>query len=278
MIKNNTGFEKMEDSFWEDINQAVAEDLTPTTFDEELMVPMESYHPTFANLSPILNPDLVEMQQTLLAVLSHHLNPMCRYMKALSQGEESTEIFEITEMMISALIPKLEEAQLKKHAEDLIFFRSLMFLILGESDQHAVDELKNVILKAFAHIQMTFQLNYRGYKKAIENIVEFYRAMKQTPSIRAEDIRKFFGIGIPSITWVRKTKSSELQSISGIDAQGIAEMKKLANLYYCLPSGAQSMRTNFGSQLFANKKPDTVPNTDDIDATIPDIYVDESTL
>ncbi|MCI5073338.1 hypothetical protein MRY82_10440 [bacterium] len=272
--------DQLEDAFWDDIDQALADELSPTTFDEELLVPPhDTYHPTFANMEAPVSPAMLAMQETLLAALSVHLNPLARYMKALSKGEESAEVFEIIEMMISSLIPKLEEAQLTKHAEELIFFRSLMFLILGESDQHAIDQLKNVILEAYKDIQTTFQLDYRGYRKAIENIVEFYRAMKRTPSIHAEDIRKFFGIGVPSITWVRKTKSDELISLSGISAQSMMEMKKLAHVYHCLPTGAQSMRNNFGKRdkPASQTKPSTGTShsfDEDLEVTKPDIYID----
>lgn len=271
--------DQLEDAFWDDIDQALADELSPSTFDEEMLVAHDTYHSTFANMEPPVSPAMLAMQETLLAALSIHLNPLARYMKALSKGEESTEVFEIIEMMISSLIPKLEEAQLTKHAEELIFFRSLMFLILGESDQHAIDQLKNIILEAYKDIQVTFDLDYRGYRKAIENIVEFYRAMKRTPSIHAEDIRKFFGIGIPSITWVRKTKSDELISLSGISQQSMTEMKKLANVYHCLPTGAQSMRSNFGKRQSLKPEPPKSTNNahsfeDDLEVTKPDIYID----
>ncbi len=172
-----------------------------------------------------------QMHDTMLELMRDNLNPMCRYIKALRSGENIKDLLELCEIMTSVVVKKIEEVGLKDHHEDMVFFRSLLLLALSETDQHAVDKMKDVVIEGFKQIEKRFGLNLRGYKLAVRNLVDYFRALKQNPSINNEDVRKLFSVGIPSLTWIRRTRVEELQSLCGLDASTLKEARRLAFLF-----------------------------------------------
>lgn len=172
---------------------------------------------------------IAAMQETFLDLVRHSLNPIARYMKALQTGEDAKEIYEISELVVTPLIAKVDETGLTGHAEDLTFFRSLLLLAVGETDPHAKTKMKEIVFEGFAHVKRRFDLRCRGYRMAVRNLVELYRALKGIDALEPQDVRRLFAIGIPSLSWFRKMKTSELAQLSGVDAAKIARVKDIAS-------------------------------------------------
>lgn len=173
-----------------------------------------------------------QMKETFVQMCAQTLNPVCRYIKAISLGENSKEVLELSEMIVTALVPKIQNVGLREHHDDLVFFRSLLLLALGETDQHAVEKMKEVVMEGFEQIENRFGLEYRGYKLAVKNLVEFYRELKRNEFIEPQEVRNLFSVGIPSLTWVRRTRATELASLTGIRPEALTEIRKIAYLYH----------------------------------------------
>ncbi|HLG19603.1 MAG TPA: hypothetical protein VI895_07265 [Bdellovibrionota bacterium] len=187
--------------------------------------------------NPELGPDdgIRQMQETFLALSRNTLSPIGRYMKAITLGEYARELLEISEYVVTSLIPKVEAVGLNQHAEDLTFFRSLVLLALGETEQTGSQAMREVVMKGFISLCDRFGLQYRGYRLAVRNLVEFYRAVRVTDGVSEMDLRRFFAIGVPSLTWVRRTRVSEMVSLSGISPSAMSQIRKLAYVYRSVP-------------------------------------------
>lgn len=214
---------------WGDFEQTLDEALN-TNFDSiEFETPLESAAPTIDETGLSLDSGIREMQETLLDMVRLNLNPVARYVKALHAGEDAKEIYEITELVVTPIIGKVEQAGLIGHAEDLTFFRSLLLLAMGETDQHAKAKLKDIVCEGFNDVTKKFGLYCRGYRKAVLNLVELYRALKAVDNLSEHDLRRVFAVGIPSLSWFKKMKSTELSNLSGVSETYILKIKEIAN-------------------------------------------------
>lgn len=169
-----------------------------------------------------------EMQQTLMDMMNMTLRPLARYIKSFQYGEHYEETLDLCDLLISPLIPQLEMAMLTQPMEDLAFFKSVVLFARNESDPQGRIIMKNVVYRAYKEVQKTFDLRYRGSRKAVRNLIEFLKAMRENPTITDEDIKRFFAIGVPSLTWVRRTSSKDLTSLSGIPVGKIRMIRTLA--------------------------------------------------
>jgi hypothetical protein len=177
------------------------------------------------------DPGIRQMQETYLEIVRQALGPVDRYLKAMSSGENYREILELCEMIVNPLVPKTEQVGLHKLADDLVFFRSLLNLALGERDQTGMEAMREVVMEGFVKLSEGFGLTFRGYRLAVKNLVLFYRDLKHADGVSESDIRRFFAIGVPSLTWIRRTHVADLQSLSGVEPGVIHEIRKLAYAY-----------------------------------------------
>jgi hypothetical protein len=193
------------------------------------------------------DPGVRQMQETFLEIAKHALNPVGRYMKAISQGESARELLEISELVVTPLIPKVEAVGLSDHAEELSFFRSLLLLALGERDPSGSRAMKEVVMEGFSKLADRYGLRYRGYQLAVRNLVEFYRAVRASDKVSEMDVRRFFAIGVPSLTWVRRTRVSEMTSLSGVPSEVMTQIRALAYEYRSVAPlhGARLAREDF---------------------------------
>lgn len=214
----------LPDDLLDEIDQALGDVLTadldaPQVFQEELVEVADGLS---------ADPGIREMQTTFLAITSNNLSPIARYMKAISQGESPRELLEITELIVTPLIPRVEAVGLAEHAEELSFFRSLLLLALGERDPSGSKAMKEVVMEGFSKLAARYGLRYRGYQLAVRNLVEFYRAVRSSDKISEMDVRRFFAIGVPSLTWIRRTRVTEMTSLSGISPEVMTQIRHLA--------------------------------------------------
>lgn len=177
--------------------------------------------------SPELNAAYADMQETFLAIMRQVLKPVTRYVKAILQGEESRELFEIINFTVTPLIDKVEKVELFQHTADLLIFKSTLARILATHFGTLSPEMREQLIKSFMEVKHTFNLDLRGNHRAVSNVLDFYRMLCFSKDIDVDDIRKFFAIGIPSLTWVRRTHVGEISSLSGIDIKQVRLLKKM---------------------------------------------------
>jgi hypothetical protein len=171
---------------------------------------------------------LSEMQTTFLAIMQQVLRPVARYVKAIGQGEESRELFEVMNFTVAPLVHQVEQVQLYKHTADLLLFRGALTRILSTHFGTLSTELRQQLLHSFNEVKTTFNLTQRGNLRAVQNLLNFYRMLCFSQEVDVEQIRKFFAIGIPSLTWVRRSSAHEISSLSGMDLKHAKLLKKMA--------------------------------------------------
>lgn len=169
-----------------------------------------------------------EMQQILMDMMCATLRPLARYVKAFQFGEHYEETLDLCDLLITPVIPHLEKAMMTQPMEDLAFFKSVVLFARNETDPHGRKIMKSVVHRAYKEVQKTFDLRYRGSRIAVVNLIAFLKALRQSPTLKEEDISRFFAIGVPSLTWVRRTSSQDLTSLSGIPIGKIRIIRTLA--------------------------------------------------
>ncbi|MFH1017261.1 MAG: hypothetical protein V1798_03640 [Pseudomonadota bacterium] len=186
------------------------------------------------------DPGVREMQLLFIEMARNTLSPIGRYVKAMVVGDNFRELLEMSEMIVTPILLKTEKVGLTKHADDLMFFRSLLHLALGERDQVGMEAMGEVVMEGFSKLSERFGLSYRGYRLAVRNLVQFYRQLKHIDGISETDMRRFFAIGVPSLTWIRRTRVEELTSLSGIQPSIMSQIRKLAFVYRSVPPMASA--------------------------------------
>ncbi len=179
-------------------------------------------------LEEIQDYGLYEMHNTFLDLLSHNLSPLTRYVKAFTLGANYETVLELCDLLISPILPRLKEIGLNQHLDELTFFKSVLHFAKSETDPKGREVMKSVVYRSFKELQKRFHLTYRGSKVAVKNLISFLDALKANSEISDETIQRFFAIGVPSLTWVRKTSSEELTSLSGIPVETIRKIRLLA--------------------------------------------------
>lgn len=214
----------LPDDLIAELDQAL-ENITLDLAPEAEVIPIEV--PTVDGMS--LDPGIREMQETFLSMVRNFLRPVDRYMKAIAHGDNSRELLEIAEHIAAPLVAKTEAVGLREHTEDLMLYRSLLQFALGERDTVSFESMKGVVVRGFEKVQQRFGLQrFRGSRPAVRNVVAFYRVLKDEGKVSPEDLARFFSIGLPSVTWLRRTPISEMVSLSGINTDVIRTIQRKA--------------------------------------------------
>ncbi len=164
-----------------------------------------------------------QMLDTFMEIMRTALRPVTRYVKAIKIGFENKDVFEVIWLTTAPLLEKVQQVGLVEPAAKLEDFVAATEKII-----HAREVLQRMRVEFFmtyAVLQDTFKLEYRGNKLAIKNIIDFYRMIREDEDVDEDDLSRFFAIGIPSLTWVRKTPIGEIQSLSGMSPRSIKRMK-----------------------------------------------------
>lgn len=181
-----------------------------------------------AGLEEVQDYGLYEMHNTFLDLVSQNLSPLTRYVKAFTLGANYETVLELCDLLISPILPRLKEIGLNQHLDELTFFKSVIHFAKSETDPKGREVMKSVVYRSFKELQKRFHLTYRGSKVAVKNLISFLDALKANSEISDDIITRFFAIGVPSLTWVRKTSSEELTSLSGIPEEMIRKIRLLA--------------------------------------------------
>ena len=213
------------DDLIQDLDEILADfedNLPPIKKIDEIQPPMEGDY---------LDKGYQAMIGTFIEIVQNALKPVTRYVKTIKQGNHSRELFALIEYSVSPLIPKVKEVELTEVAARMEGLKELTNkFIHREQDIIEKKELRG-FFKQYKPLHDILQLQYRGSRKAVENILKFYKLMREDELLTTTDIRKFFSIGVPSITAIRKTSAQDLTSLSGLPIEKSRKIKNLANWY-----------------------------------------------
>jgi hypothetical protein len=208
------------------------EDLDEILADfEENLPPVKKFEETAPKEGDYLDKGYQAMIGTFVEIMQNALKPITRYIKAIRLGNHARELFELIDFSISPLIPKVKEVELTEVASRMESLReSVTKLSHRESDVIERKEVR-LLCKQYKPLHDTLHLEYRGNRKAVANILKFYKLMREDELLTANDIKRFFAIGVPSITAIRKTSAQDLSSLSGLPIEKSRKIKNIANWF-----------------------------------------------
>ncbi|MEZ4818958.1 MAG: hypothetical protein R3A45_03320 [Bdellovibrionota bacterium] len=197
-------------------------DTTPTT-STKVTIPTK----TKTKMSTI---GITQMRNTYVELVNLHLSPVVRYLKAFEFGVDSTDLTTIIEHIVSPLIVKAQKVGLKAETTVLADFHKVLKKINRSKGKISQEKMDNLI-EAFERVITTFRLEYRGHSTAVVNLVCFFRSIKRKNKLTTADLKKIFGIGIPSMTMIRKISLPELVSLTGLTTEKAAWVRKEARTF-----------------------------------------------
>jgi hypothetical protein len=170
-----------------------------------------------------------EMEGTFLAILRSSLKPVTRYVKALGSIRDNPPLYEIIDLTVGPMAELAKRAELHELAGIL---RSLSVSCreasLTNGDQVSRSGLQANVLECYQALSERVDIDYRGHRPAVLNLLRFYQRVRKESTFHPDDIRRFFAMGIPSVSWVSRTPASEIVSLSGISDQGIRRLKAIS--------------------------------------------------
>jgi hypothetical protein len=166
-----------------------------------------------------------QMLGTFLAIMQQALKPVTRYVKAIKLGETRREMYEIIWLTIAPLLDKVQQVGLIAECGKLEDFVDATEKVIHA--KQVLPRMRFQFFMTFAVLVDTFKLDCRGNRQAVNNLITFYQMVCQDEKVNEDDLRLFFAMGIPSLTWVRKTPTQEIQSLSGMTFIGIQRMKQI---------------------------------------------------
>ncbi|MEZ4704124.1 MAG: helix-hairpin-helix domain-containing protein [Bdellovibrionota bacterium] len=173
--------------------------------------------------------EYAQMRKTFVSLAQEYLSPVVRYVKAVEQGVVNKDITTITEYIVSPLISKCRNIGLVEETKTLIELQKVIKSINRSQTKEITPEQQQKLVTAFEPLRAQFKLKYRGHAIAVLNIVAFYKTIKvKTKRYTPVDLKKLFSIGISSLSMIRKTSIEELSSLTGIDAQVVADLRQEA--------------------------------------------------
>ncbi len=222
-----TEAEETESSFEEFIQEVdeLLVDLTPEQL-EAIPAPEQ-----VEAVEPAEDPAYEQMQQTFMAIMQQVLRPVTRYIKAVINGVHNREVFEIINFTVTPLIDKVEKVNLFSQTSNLLQFKTVLTRILATHFGTLSEALLQELVSSYMEVNKAFSLDLRGSQRAVGNILGFYRMMCFSRELDVEQIRKFFAIGIPSVTWIRRIRAAEIASLSGMPEEKARFLKRLAVNY-----------------------------------------------
>jgi hypothetical protein len=170
-----------------------------------------------------------EMEETFLAILRSNLKPVTRYIKALGSIRFNPSLYEIIDLTVHPMAELARQADLQELAGILgDLSQTCREASRSNGDRSRRARLKKDVLERYQALSERVDLGYRGHRPAVLNLLRFYQRVQREPNFKQDDIRRFFAVGIPSVSWVSRTPASEIISLSGISDQGIKRLKTIS--------------------------------------------------
>ena len=217
------------DDLIEDLDEILAdfeENLTTPQSEREKTKPTEE-----SKQGDYLDTGYQAMIGTFIEIVQNALKPVTRYVKAIKLGNHSRDLFELINFTVSPLISKVHEVELIEVASRMESLKeSVVKFEHRENEVIDKNELRE-FFKQYKPLHDILQLQYRGNKKAVSNILKFYKLLREDELLTSDDIKRFFAIGVPSITAIRKTSSQDLTSLSGLPLEKSRKIKNIANWF-----------------------------------------------
>lgn len=169
-----------------------------------------------------------EMEETFLAILRSSLKPVTRYIKALGSIRHNPSLYEIINLTVHPMAELARKAELQELAAILgDLSESCLEASAANGERSRRAGLKNDVLERYQALSERVDIAFRGHRPAVLNLLRFYQRVR-LEGFQADDIQRFFAVGIPSVSWVSRTPASEIVSLSGVSDQGIRRLKTLS--------------------------------------------------
>jgi hypothetical protein len=170
-----------------------------------------------------------EMEETFLAILRSSLKPVTRYIKALGSFRFNPSLYEIIDLTVNPMAEMARQAELQELAGILGgLSERCREASRSNGDRARRASLKKEVLEHYRALSERVDIGYRGHRPAVLNLLRFYQRVQREPDFQQDDIRRFFAVGIPSVSWVSRTPASEIISLSGISHQGMKRLKAIS--------------------------------------------------
>lgn len=170
-----------------------------------------------------------EMEGTFLAILRNSLKPVTRYIKALENIRHTPSLYEIIDLTVNPMAQMANQAELHELSGILgSLSDSCREAAQANGDRTSRKNLRKEVLEQYRALSERVEIGYRGHRPAVLNLLRFYKRVRSEPTFVQDDIRRFFAVGIPSVSWVSRTPISEIISLSGISHEGIMRLKTIS--------------------------------------------------
>ncbi len=170
-----------------------------------------------------------EMEGTFLAILRSSLKPVTRYIKALGSIRYNPSLYEIIDLTVGPMAELARRAELHELAGILrSLSESCREASLTNGDRARRSGLQKDVLESYQALSERVDIGYRGHRPAVLNLLLFYQRVRRESAFTPDDIRRFFAVGIPSVSWVSRTPATEIVSLSGISHEEIRRMKTIS--------------------------------------------------
>lgn len=170
-----------------------------------------------------------EMEGTFLAILRNSLKPVTRYIKTLENIRHTPSLYEIVDLTVNPMAKMARQAELHELAGILGgLSETCREASHTNGDRNKRRGLRKEVLEQYRALSERVDIAYRGHRPAVLNLLRFYKRVRSEPTFLHDDIRRFFAVGIPSVSWVSRTPAAEIVSLSGISPKGIKRLKTLS--------------------------------------------------
>jgi len=170
-----------------------------------------------------------EMEGTFLAILRNSLKPVTRYVKALENMRHTPPLYEIIDLTVAPMARMARDAELRELSGILgMLSDTCREAVETNGDRKLRKRLRDDVLEQYRALSQRVDIGYRGHRPAVLNLLRFYKRVCREPNFHSDDIRRFFAVGIPSVSWVNRTPLTEITSLSGISPQGVKRLKTIS--------------------------------------------------
>jgi hypothetical protein len=169
-----------------------------------------------------------QMQQTYVDLCQQSLNPVVRYMKAITCGVVTKDMVEVMGLIVAPLVNKTKQVGLDQYARKLRSLHIVLQEITRSKSSKITSSQEKSLEEVYWPVHEAFELEMRGHAVAVANMLAFFKKIKRSSKVSQVELKKLFAIGIPSLSMIRKSSIDELTSLTGIPYARMAVIRKIA--------------------------------------------------
>jgi hypothetical protein len=125
-------------------------------------------------------------------------------------------------------VRRTKQVGLDEEARKLRSFHIVLQGVLRSRSTRIAKEEQGAIDEVYWPVHEAFGLELRGNAIAVANLLAFYRKLKRLSGVSTLELSKLFSIGVPSLSMIRKSSLIELTSLTGIERERMAAIRKIA--------------------------------------------------